>query len=649
VTLYRVGATTSTSYPVTSTTLADFTYTAGLATDGTYLYALDQANRKIYKISTAGLLVSTISIASSSSYGFVNVGSCFAYGNRSFWTFDNEGQVLTQLSTTGAIQHQYTGLHFVSGITTAIPIGRSLAFSNGSLYLGDYGPLPGTKESAGIWPIAVTSSSYAIAQPTVLGWAAADDPVGLFFVPSSTGTGSTGTPVIGINPSVALTLPVNKINNSNGLWSIYRIGGALSTPVTVTFTLTGTAVTGVDYAPSASGQVSIPAGTSAVSLFLTPLNGSGYRPDATVTLTLTGGTNCTISSPLSSSTVDVIGAPLITIRPTVTQDGGTGLNNGSFTVTRTTTPLQAPWQCELLLSIGGTAVLNTDYGMWVTGSASDDNKMGPGLLEGQAIASPYAGVIIPSGETAAYVQIEQENVSLTSPRTITVGLAGNWVGLSTAGTPSTATQTIYGLNLGPAPGIVSGATYEIVNQNSGQVVDVAGNSTVAGGLIHQYPIDGKTNEQWVAYFDKQNAEVGWWRFTAKSSGLVLEIPNSSLTEGQQLDQAADAEGADNKRWYVVAQGGSLFKIVNGTSYQVVSVLGSSKATSAAIVQLPDVGGANQLWSFTMIAPAAVGLQRLQDGGHHTTWGDDHPFSVLAGLTRVLTPQALLLPAFVAVH
>jgi outer membrane protein assembly factor BamB len=140
----------------------------------------------------------------------------------------------------------------------------------------------------------------------------------------------------------------------------------------------------------------------------------------------------------------------------------------------------------------------------------------------------------------------------------------------------------------PTPTPTSGS-YEIVNRNSGQALDITNNSTTNGGLVIQWPYHGGTNQQW-----KEVSVNGGYKLVNGNSGLLLDDPGGSKTNGTQLDQWNDTN-ASNQWWNLVSAGGGYYYIVNQSSGLYADVSGASMTAGAAVVEWPSDGGTNQQW------------------------------------------------------
>lgn len=94
---------------------------------------------------------------------------------------------------------------------------------------------------------------------------------------------------------VATTPDAFEIGEVPGAFTIFRTGDT-SNPVTVEFTLGGTAVEGVDYDPVGT-SVLMGAGVTQVQVIITPIDNFVIGPDLSVILTLVGTVNYTVGVP----------------------------------------------------------------------------------------------------------------------------------------------------------------------------------------------------------------------------------------------------------------------------------------------------------------------------------------------------------------
>ena len=94
---------------------------------------------------------------------------------------------------------------------------------------------------------------------------------------------------------------------------------------------------------------------------------------------------------------------------------------------------------------------------------------------------------------------------------------------------------------------MSGGYYEIVNRNSGKVLDVSGNSTTDGAAILQWTWHSGTNQEWSLVA----VGGGYYKLVNRNSGKVLDVANNSTADGAIIDQWTD-NGGTNQQWTFLA-------------------------------------------------------------------------------------------------
>src|SRR5262249_510537 len=140
--------------------------------------------------------------------------------------------------------------------------------------------------------------------------------------------------------------------------------GVTTGPLTVNFTIGGTATFNTDYTQSGAatfvppnGTVTFAAGNSTATVTVDPTADTTSEPDETVILTLAAGTGYSVGAP-SSATGTILNDDVnvsVAVSPgAVDEDGATNLVY-TFTRDDSTGPLTANF------TIGGTATFNTDY------------------------------------------------------------------------------------------------------------------------------------------------------------------------------------------------------------------------------------------------------------------------------------------------
>ncbi|MFM2165844.1 MAG: hypothetical protein RIS79_215 [Verrucomicrobiota bacterium] len=175
------------------------------------------------------------------------------------------------------------------------------------------------------------------------------------------GSIQTHTLSITDNDSPAVSIVANDPSASEsgdaGQFTLTRTGDT-SANLAVTLTVTGTAVSGTDYATIHTTQT-ILAGQSTLLINVTPTQDTTNEGNETVILTVTTGSGYVIGTPIAATVNladdDRSTVTLVANDPTASETVG---NPGQFTVTRT-----APTNVTLTvnLTIAGTAANTTDY------------------------------------------------------------------------------------------------------------------------------------------------------------------------------------------------------------------------------------------------------------------------------------------------
>jgi DNA-binding winged helix-turn-helix (wHTH) protein len=142
--------------------------------------------------------------------------------------------------------------------------------------------------------------------------------------------------------------------------------------------------------------------------------------------------------------------------------------------------------------------------------------------------------------------------------------------------------------------LISGAVYEVENQQTGALLEVPFASAINGTLLDQWGRNGGGNQRWIA-----NANGPYWTFTSVSSGKRLDVPGGSRSLEVQVDQW-QVNHAANQNWIVLPAGDQSCKIISQASGLLLDVARRGIANGTAIIQYTDNDGANQHWIFRLI-------------------------------------------------
>ncbi|WP_253852449.1 beta strand repeat-containing protein, partial [Microcystis aeruginosa] len=213
---------------------------------------------------------------------------------------------------------------------------------------------------------AGSSTATVTVDPTADTTVESDETVILTLASGTGYTVGTTTPVTGTitNDDTSVTLAVSpgsvtEDGTTNLIYTFTR-SGLTTNPLTVNYTLGGTATLNTDYTRTGTtNTVTFVAGSSTATVTVDPTPDTTVESDETVALTLASGTGYTVGTTTAvTGTITNDDFPSITLAvspSSVTEDGTTNL---VYTFTRsgvTTNPLTVNY------TLGGTATLNTDY------------------------------------------------------------------------------------------------------------------------------------------------------------------------------------------------------------------------------------------------------------------------------------------------
>src|SRR4051812_8449255 len=142
--------------------------------------------------------------------------------------------------------------------------------------------------------------------------------------------------------------------------------------------------------------------------------------------------------------------------------------------------------------------------------------------------------------------------------------------------------------------IDTGASYVLVNRNSGKALDVYNLATTDGARITQWARNDQAQQQW-QFVDSGG---GYFRLRSRHSGKVLDVSGASTADGGAIVQWTD-NNATNQQFSVQDIDGYI-QLINRNSGKAVEVQGASTADGANIVQYADWNGANQQWQLVKV-------------------------------------------------
>jgi len=165
--------------------------------------------------------------------------------------------------------------------------------------------------------------------------------------------------------------------------------------------------------------------------------------------------------------------------------------------------------------------------------------------------------------------------------------------------------------------------YFIKSKLSGDVIDIAGDSTKAGAGLDVYPeTSGANNQLWQFVLDP--AGSGFYYIQSKLNGNVVDIEGASTKPGALLDAFPLKSSAENQLWEFVADpaGSGYYFIVSRLTGMVIDIQGASTESKALLDTYPLKlsGYDNQLWAVVDGEfPATIKTEPPPSSGLKSAW------------------------------
>jgi len=205
---------------------------------------------------------------------------------------------------------------------------------------------------------------------------------------------------------------------NTGAFRLTRSGSAalLGSPLTVTFTLSGSAVNGIDY-QNTPVTATFLAAQASVDVVVTPLADTTTEGAESVVLTLMGVDPYDVGSPASATvTLTDTDAPLVSVTAFDSTASETGPDLGTFRFSRTGSTAS---ELTVTFTVTGTAISGTDYQsvpLTVTFNA--------GQPTADLVVVPSSDATVEGSETAIVTVTDGAAYDLGSPATATITITG---------------------------------------------------------------------------------------------------------------------------------------------------------------------------------------------------------------------------------
>jgi hypothetical protein len=189
----------------------------------------------------------------------------------------------------------------------------------------------------------------------------------------------------------------------------------------------------------------------------------------------------------------------------------------------------------------------------------------------------------PNGYTSTSRQINA--ISLSSG-------ANSYVATYTNSSGCSSTQT-FTITVSGSSTLIPNGTYIITAVNSGLAVDDPDSSTTDGEDMQIYTVNDGTNQQWTVTNLGNNVIT----LTNGSSGQLLDVSGDSKTAGALVDQWP-GNGQTNQEWNVISVGSGIYELTSVNSGLALDVVGGGTTNGTGIDQWTYGGNTWQQWKFT---------------------------------------------------
>jgi regulation of enolase protein 1 (concanavalin A-like superfamily) len=190
-----------------------------------------------------------------------------------------------------------------------------------------------------------------------------------------------------------------------------------------------------------------------------------------------------------------------------------------------------------------------------------------------------------------------------------VATTGNTAGSSVLTTTFDNVTAVGTINILPPTILIPNGKYVIESAYSGLALDDPGSSMTNGQIMDQSTVTAGANQQWTVTNLGNNVIT----LTNNASGDVLDVGGASLNPGATVDQWP-SNGQTNQEWKVVDVGSASYELISVNSGLALDVIGGTKSSGTQIDQWTYGGNAWQQWTFTN--PANIVLPNLPSG-----WSD----------------------------
>ena len=269
---------------------------------------------------------------------------------------------------------------------------------------------------------------------------------------ANTATGTITNDDVILLPSVSVAVSPSSVleNGTPNLIYTFTRSSLTSDPLTVNFTVSGTATLATDYTQSGastfsgggSGSVTFGFGQTTASVTINPKADAMVELDETVVLTLTSGTGYTVSATaIATGTItndDALSTVTLAVSPASVMENGSP--NMSYTFTRTGSTALG---LTVNFTVGGTATFVSDYtqtGAGTFSASAGSVSFGFGQSTATVIVNPKSDSLVELDETVCLTLANSPNYTVGTVAPVKGTIKNDDIGVSVSVAPGSVAE-----------------------------------------------------------------------------------------------------------------------------------------------------------------------------------------------------------------
>ena len=389
-------------------------------------------------------------------------------------------------------------------------------------------------------------------------------------------------------PTVTITATDNSASEPSTDKGVYTFTRSVTgAALVVNYAMTGTATNGTDYT-NLNGTVTIPSGSSTVTLTLSPIDDTLAEGDETAILTISTNANYGAGSPSSDTVTIHDDEPTVTVTATDNSASEPGADKGVYTFTRTNAG------AALVVNYGmtGTATNNTDYST-LNGTVTIPSGSSTVTLT----ITPKDDAVAEGDETAILTIGNSANYFIGSSNADTVTIHDDEPTLTVSATDPNAAEQ------GQDPGV-----FTITRSNTGDALAV------------NYSMSGTATN---------NSDY------SSLSGTVT-IPSGSSSVNVTLTPIDDATAEGSETAILTLSSGSYFVGTPNNATVTIADNESTVTVQASTPNASELGPISGVFTISRLTTSGNLVVNYTIGGTATSGSD---FTALAGSATILNGQS----------